>query len=109
MEIRTCCACGLADHCNRSAASLGQEDWFTGGYERHELTGIGHFAQRESPTAIATLVKKIVVRTYCAGFGSGCPSGTGVPKCGVPSGFQVKGWMRGERILPQPSWGPGLA
>ena len=32
----------------------------------------------------------------------GWPVGMGVPKLGVPSGFQVKGCMRGLRVLPQP-------
>ena len=30
-----------------------------------------------------------------------------MPKLGVPSAFQVKRWMRGERKFPQPSRGSG--
>ncbi len=46
---------------------------------------------------------------YRAGFSSGRPKGAGGPKFGVPSGFQVKRWIRGERKLLQPSSDSGLA
>src|SRR5262249_27966601 len=39
----------------------------------------------------------------------GLPAGTGTPKLGEPSRFQVKGWARGERCAPQPWLGSELA
>ncbi len=37
-----------------------------------------------------------------AGLWMGVPIFTGVPKLGVPSGFQLKDCIRGVRALPQP-------
>jgi hypothetical protein len=44
-----------------------------------------------------------------AGFANGWPVLTGVPKSGVPSGFQVKRCILGDRLFPQPSPGFELA
>ena len=54
LEVPTWFLTGLADACNRSEGSLGQENWFSAGYERIELPGIGHFIQREAPEAVAS-------------------------------------------------------
>ena len=51
-------SCGLADACALPGGSVGQEDWFAAGYERHELPGVGHFVQREAPAAVADLVRR---------------------------------------------------
>ena len=49
---------GLADACNLPASSLGQEAWFTGGYERVELPGVGHFIPREAAHDVALLLRR---------------------------------------------------
>ena len=49
---------GLADACTLPPMGLGQERWFTGGYQRVELPGVGHFVQREAPRAVADLVRQ---------------------------------------------------
>jgi hypothetical protein len=46
---------------------------------------------------------------YWAGFSSGSPNGTGLPKRGLPSSFHVNRWVRGERKFPHPSPRAGLA
>jgi pimeloyl-ACP methyl ester carboxylesterase len=51
---------GLADACNHPASSLGQQDWFTAGFERIELPGIGHFIHREAPEAVATVLATVL-------------------------------------------------
>jgi pimeloyl-ACP methyl ester carboxylesterase len=47
---------GGSDFCDRPDASAGQEDYFTGGYRRVVLDGVGHFPHREAPDAVADLV-----------------------------------------------------
>jgi pimeloyl-ACP methyl ester carboxylesterase len=54
---------GLADACNHPEGSLGQEDWFTGGYERVELPGIGHFIHRQAPEAVAGVLARTLAET----------------------------------------------
>ena len=49
---------GLADHCTVPGRAAGQERWFTGGYQRHDLPGVGHFVQREAPAFVADLVRQ---------------------------------------------------
>ena len=47
---------GLDDGCEVAAASRGNGAYFTGGYERIELPGVGHFIQRERPDIVARAV-----------------------------------------------------
>ncbi len=54
---------GLADACNHSEGSIGQEEWFTGGYQRIELPGIGHFIHREAPEAVAEVLAQALAAT----------------------------------------------
>ncbi len=54
---------GLADACNHSGGSLGQEAWFTNGYERVELPGIGHFVHREAPQQVAEVLAAALAAT----------------------------------------------
>ncbi|MBQ2649980.1 MAG: alpha/beta hydrolase, partial [Achromobacter sp.] len=49
---------GGADTCNLPATSEGRERYFTGGYERRVLDGVGHFPQREAPQAVAAALLK---------------------------------------------------
>ena len=57
ISVPTWFVVGLGDACNHPAGSLGQEEWFTGGYRRIEVPGVGHFLHREAPDAVtATLV-----------------------------------------------------
>jgi pimeloyl-ACP methyl ester carboxylesterase len=60
VEVPTIFACGLADAVNLPASSEGQDDWFPRGYERIELTGVGHFPQREVPASIAQLIRRAI-------------------------------------------------
>lgn len=47
---------GGADTCNHPDSSKGREAFFTGGYERQVLNGVGHFPQREAPCAVAEAI-----------------------------------------------------
>ncbi len=47
---------GLSDFCDPPSESKGQEGYFTGGYERIELEGVGHFPHREAPKVVAEAV-----------------------------------------------------
>jgi pimeloyl-ACP methyl ester carboxylesterase len=42
--------------CDEQAASANQERFFTGGYRRAVLDGVGHFPHREAPDEVAGLV-----------------------------------------------------
>ncbi len=52
---------GSADTCNLPATSEGRAHYFTGGYERRVLDGVGHFPQREAPQAVSDAILK-----FCA-------------------------------------------
>jgi pimeloyl-ACP methyl ester carboxylesterase len=47
---------GGADPCNDPSTSAGKESLFSGHYRRVVLGGVGHFPQREAPTAVADLL-----------------------------------------------------
>ncbi|EIV93942.1 alpha/beta fold hydrolase [Frankia sp. QA3] len=47
---------GGDDRCDSPAASAGQAGYFTGGYRRVVLDGVGHFPHREATAAVADLV-----------------------------------------------------
>ena len=51
---------GLADTCAGPSESEGREPYFTGGYERVLLEGVGHFPHREAPDAVAAAVLRHV-------------------------------------------------
>jgi pimeloyl-ACP methyl ester carboxylesterase len=45
---------GAADMCDPPSESDGQERYFTGGYRRAMLDGVGHFPSREAPNEVAS-------------------------------------------------------
>ncbi|WP_235826533.1 alpha/beta fold hydrolase, partial [Candidatus Frankia alpina] len=47
---------GGDDRCDEPAASAGQAGYFTGGYRRVVLDGVGHFPHREATAAVGDLV-----------------------------------------------------
>ena len=47
---------GGSDFCDEPASSEGLEQWFTAGYRRVVVDGVGHFPHREAPAAVADLV-----------------------------------------------------
>jgi pimeloyl-ACP methyl ester carboxylesterase len=47
---------GAADRCDEPASSAGLDRYFTGGYRRQLLDGVGHFPHREAPDAVAAAV-----------------------------------------------------
>ena len=47
---------GLADHCLLAETTDGAERFFTAGYRRLLLEGVGHFPQRENPEATAAAI-----------------------------------------------------
>jgi pimeloyl-ACP methyl ester carboxylesterase len=47
---------GGADPCNDPATSEGKERFFTGGYERTLLDGVGHFPQRQAHEAVSAAI-----------------------------------------------------
>jgi len=49
---------GGADACDEPAASEGLEEFFSAGYRRAVLDGVGHFPHRESPSQVAELVDR---------------------------------------------------
>lgn len=51
---------GDADGVSTLATSAGREAYFTGRYERHILSGVGHFPQREAPEVVAQAVLRFI-------------------------------------------------
>jgi pimeloyl-ACP methyl ester carboxylesterase len=49
---------GADDRCDEPAGSAGQERYFSGGYERVLLDGVGHFPHREAPEAVAHAIER---------------------------------------------------
>jgi pimeloyl-ACP methyl ester carboxylesterase len=47
---------GNSDFCDAPSESEGLETYFTGGYRRILLDGVGHFPHREAPEAVATAI-----------------------------------------------------
>jgi pimeloyl-ACP methyl ester carboxylesterase len=47
---------GAEDRCDEPAGSEGQERFFTGGYRRIVLDGVGHFPHREAPEEVALAI-----------------------------------------------------
>ena len=52
-EVATIVLHGEADAATLPEASAGQEQFFTGPYQRRTLPGVGHFVPREAPAAVA--------------------------------------------------------
>ncbi len=57
ISVPTIFAHGGSDECNLPAGSEDQADYFTGGYRRVILNGVGHFPHRENPAAVAKLLQ----------------------------------------------------
>jgi pimeloyl-ACP methyl ester carboxylesterase len=51
---------GLDDRCDEPAASADQERFFSGGYRRLVLDGVGHFPHREAPDAVAAAIEELL-------------------------------------------------
>ncbi len=49
---------GADDRCDEPAGSANQDRYFTGGYERVLLDGVGHFPHREAPGAVAQAIDR---------------------------------------------------
>lgn len=49
---------GGADRCDEPAGSADQDHYFTGGYRRIVLDGVGHFPHREAPDAVAVALDR---------------------------------------------------
>ncbi len=47
---------GLIDHCELTETTDGAERYFTSGYKRSLLEGVGHFPQRENPKSTAAAI-----------------------------------------------------
>ena len=47
---------GAVDRCDPPSESDGQDRYFTGGYRRVMLDGVGHFPTREAPNEVASEV-----------------------------------------------------
>jgi pimeloyl-ACP methyl ester carboxylesterase len=60
VDVPTTFVCGDADACTLPAVSRNVERFYTAGYERIELAGVGHFPHREQPTAVADLIVRFV-------------------------------------------------
>lgn len=58
---------GGADACNQPATSEGKSHYFSGGYERRVLDGVGHFPQREAPQAVAAAILNFVANPPARG------------------------------------------
>jgi pimeloyl-ACP methyl ester carboxylesterase len=58
ISVPTLMVQGGADACDQPAASTGLEQWFSGGYRREVLDGVGHFPHREDPERVAGLTDR---------------------------------------------------
>jgi pimeloyl-ACP methyl ester carboxylesterase len=56
LDVPTLMIQGGSDFCDRPSASAGMERYFSGGYRRTVLDGVGHFPHREAPGDVADLV-----------------------------------------------------
>jgi pimeloyl-ACP methyl ester carboxylesterase len=56
LSVPTLVLHGGADTCNQPASSEGKEQFFTGGYQRIVLDGVGHFPHREAPGEVAQAI-----------------------------------------------------
>ncbi len=56
---------GESDYCDDPKESEGLEGFFTGGYERLVLEGIGHFPHRESPSRVARAIIRHIQSAGC--------------------------------------------
>ena len=56
LSVPTLMIQGGSDFCDEPSSSTGLDGWFTGGYRRVVLDGVGHFPHREAPAAVAELV-----------------------------------------------------
>jgi pimeloyl-ACP methyl ester carboxylesterase len=56
LDVPTLMIQGGSDFCDGPAASAGLDRYFTGGYRRTVLDGVGHFPHREAPGDVAGLV-----------------------------------------------------
>ncbi|HSR84389.1 MAG TPA: alpha/beta hydrolase [Streptosporangiaceae bacterium] len=56
VSIPTLMLQGAMDHCDEPTSSEGLDGYFTGGYRRQILNGVGHFPHREAPEQVADAV-----------------------------------------------------
>jgi pimeloyl-ACP methyl ester carboxylesterase len=56
LSIPTLMIQGASDLCDAPSESEGLDAYFTGGYERVVLEGVGHFPHREAPDAVAAAI-----------------------------------------------------
>jgi pimeloyl-ACP methyl ester carboxylesterase len=57
---------GAADTCDAPSESEGLDQYFTAGYQRLVLEGVGHFPHREAPEAVAAAILQLVAEVYQA-------------------------------------------
>ena len=50
---------GEFDYCDAPKKSEGLDDFFTGGYRRIMINGVGHFPHREAPDEVAAAVNRL--------------------------------------------------
>ena len=58
IPVPTTFICGTADTCNLPESYRGNESFFPAGIDRIELSGVGHFVQRECPDVVAEAVRR---------------------------------------------------
>ena len=58
LSVPTLMIQGGSDFCDEPAASTGLDGWFSGGYQRVVLDGVGHFPHREASAGVADLVDR---------------------------------------------------
>ena len=54
---------GADDYCDEPASSADLEQYFTGGYRRVVLDGVGHFPHRETPDAVSEIIHEHLTTT----------------------------------------------
>lgn len=55
LDVPTLMVQGGSDHCDEPATSEGLDRYFSAGYERVVIDGVGHFPHREAPARVAEL------------------------------------------------------
>jgi pimeloyl-ACP methyl ester carboxylesterase len=60
VDVPTTFVCGDADACTLPELSRNLERFYTAGYERIELAGVGHFPHREQPSTVADIILRFV-------------------------------------------------
>jgi hypothetical protein len=99
--VPTCMIQGGSDAVGLPEATEGKDRYFTDGYARHVIAGVGHFPAREAPDAVNNIVMRFL-RGGRPPWRSRCRKGSMQPIVGNSGGMHHEDrrhrWKRADRI-----------